>query len=76
MSALISVSGGTATGSFTVAAGCTGVEVSLVSYQAPAAFDESKADRQVRYREVTGRFDAGRHTLSSISPIATSRSIS
>lgn len=61
----ISVSGGTATGSFTVAAGCTDVAVSLVSYQAPeSSFDESKADQQVRYREVTGHFDAGRHTLA------------
>ena len=65
VSGSISVSGGTATGSFTVAAGCSGVEVSLVSYQAPrGSFDESIADRQVRYREVTESFDAGRHTLA------------
>lgn len=50
----ITISDGVARVSFTVAAGCAGVEVTLVSYAAPsAAFDESVADQQVLFRAAT-----------------------
>jgi hypothetical protein len=50
----ITIGGGGAQVSFTVAAACAGVEVTLVSYAAPsAAFDESAADQQVLFRATT-----------------------
>lgn len=66
----ITVSGGVATASFTVAAGCTIPQISLVSYQAPSAtYDESTADQQVRFQEVSeSNVTAGTYTLQIAIP--------
>jgi hypothetical protein len=56
--------GGTATVNFTIAAGCN-VELSLVSYQAPAAtFDAGTASQQVLFDSATTTFAAGANSLS------------
>lgn len=56
--------GGTASVNFTVAADCN-VQLSLVSYKAPAAtFSESDADQQVIFDTATATLAAGPHSLS------------
>jgi hypothetical protein len=55
----ITIVNGVVTIPFTVAAGCTNVQLSLVSYSAPSAtFDENTAADQVRYQETTQVFSA------------------
>ena len=56
--------GGTATVTFTVAAGCN-VQLSLVSYQAPAAaFSADTANQQTVFDADTATLAAGSHSLS------------
>jgi hypothetical protein len=56
--------GGTASVTFTVAADCN-VQLSLVSYQAPAAtFSEDTASQQTIFDTATATLAAGAHTLS------------
>jgi hypothetical protein len=56
--------GGTASVDFTVAADCN-VQLSLVSYQAPAAtFSEDTASQQTIFDTATATLAAGAHTLS------------
>lgn len=56
--------GGTASVSFTVAAGCN-VQLSLVSYKAPAAaFSADTASQQTVFDTATATLAAGAHTLS------------
>lgn len=59
------VAGGTATVTFTMGAGCTGQELTLVSYTAPAAtFSRDSASEQKIFEYQTGTFGAGSYTLS------------
>ena len=61
----IAVAGDTATVTFTVGAGCSDVEVSLVSYKAPSsAYSDESAPQQTLYKFVTATVSAGTHTLS------------
>ncbi len=56
--------GGTATVSFTVAAGCN-IQLSLVSYKAPSAtFSASTANQQVLFDSMTATLAAGAHSFS------------
>jgi hypothetical protein len=65
----ITIAGGMATVTFTVAEGCSNVELSLVSYSAPSGtFNEQTASQQVLYRSDTNTFDAGVHTLTVAVP--------
>lgn len=65
----IQLVGSTATVTFTIAAGCNAVEISLVSYQAPSAtFDEQTASQQKLFAKDTGTFSAGEHTLTVALP--------
>ena len=65
----ISVSGGMASVSFTVAEGCKDVQLSLVSYQAPGpAYSEETSSQQVRYQSATTPFSAGSWTMSVAVP--------
>ncbi|MDX6437697.1 MAG: hypothetical protein QOF45_280 [Gaiellaceae bacterium] len=49
---------------FTVAAGCKDIELTLVSYKAPGpTFDERTADQQVVFDYKTGLFSAGTYDL-------------
>jgi len=65
----IQVIGSTATVTFTIAAGCDAVQISLVSYQAPSAtFDEQTASQQKLFAKDTGTFSAGEHTLTVALP--------
>jgi hypothetical protein len=54
---------------FTIASPCTGVQVSLATYQAPSGtYDRNTADQQVLYRSDTGTFGAGPGTLAADVP--------
>lgn len=65
----VTIAGGVATVHFTVAAGCSGVQLSLVSYQAPSStYNEQTASEQVLYRSATDTFDSGSYTLSVAVP--------
>jgi hypothetical protein len=65
----IAVSGATASVTFTVAAGCQNIQLSLVSYKAPSAtFDEQTADQQQLFDSKTQTFSAGQYTLSVAMP--------
>ncbi|HEY3544124.1 MAG TPA: hypothetical protein VGK79_16425 [Gaiellaceae bacterium] len=56
---------GVASVSFTVAAGCDDMQVSLVSYSAPSGtFDEQTASQQVVFKSVTQSLSTGSFTLS------------
>jgi len=62
-------SGGSVTANFTIAAGCTSVQVSLASYRAPApTYDRNTASQQVLFDSATGTFAAGPHTLQIFVP--------
>lgn len=64
-SSQIGVSGGLATVSFTVAAGCESVKLSFVSYKAPGpAFDATTADQQTVHDAKTVLLSVGNHTLT------------
>jgi len=55
--------------SFTVAAGCSNIKLSLVSYKAPGpAFDEKTADQQTVHDSKTVLLGAGNHTLTVAVP--------
>jgi len=63
LSHALSIQGSIATGSVTVAA-CTGLVISLVSYEAPAAtFSEQTASQQVVFDSKTLTLDGGPHQL-------------
>jgi hypothetical protein len=65
----IQLVGSTATVTFTIAAGCDAVEISLVSYEAPSAtFDEQTASQQKLFAKDTGTFSTGEHTLTVALP--------
>jgi hypothetical protein len=65
----IGIAGGSATVSFTVAAGCSNIKLSLVSYKAPGpAFDAKAADRQTVHDSKTVLLGAGTHTLTVAMP--------
>ena len=65
----IGISGGSATVSFAVAAGCSNIKLSLVSYKAPGpAFDASTADQQTVHDSRTVLLGAGNHTLTVAMP--------
>jgi hypothetical protein len=54
---------------FTIASACSGVQISLATYQAPSAtYDRNTADQQVLYRSATGTFGAGQRTLAADVP--------
>jgi len=58
-------SGGVLSVQFTVAPGCTNVEVSIVTYDSPSGtFNRNTAGQQVVFDQATGMFDAGVHTLA------------
>lgn len=60
----IMVTGDRARVTFTVAAGCTNVELTLVSYKAPGpVFDERTADQQTVFDYKTQLFSAGAYEL-------------
>ena len=66
----ITITGGTASVSFTIAAGCTAQPVSLVSYTAPdSTFDQSRADQQAIFgTPVSQSLPAGTYTWSVAVP--------
>jgi hypothetical protein len=65
----IAIAGATATVSFTVAAGCKDIQLSLVSYKAPSAtFDEQTADQQVLFDSKTATYGAGTYALTVAMP--------
>ncbi len=68
-SSAIGIANGVATVSFTVAAGCQNVKLSLVSYKAPGpAFDATTADQQTVHSSNTVLLGAGNHTLTVAVP--------
>jgi len=63
------VPGQAVTANFTIAAGCSAEQVSLVSYQAPSgSFDSATADQETVFDAATGTFGAGDHTLIVTTP--------
>jgi hypothetical protein len=65
----ISVANGTATVHFTIAAGCSDLVLSLVSYTAPGpTFSEQTASQQVLYQSTTQTLGAGAHTMTVAVP--------
>jgi uncharacterized repeat protein (TIGR01451 family) len=65
----ITISGGVATVRFTVANGCSNIELSLVSYKAPGpTFSEETASQQVKYASQTKTFSAGSGELTVAVP--------
>ncbi|HEY8103584.1 MAG TPA: hypothetical protein VIE18_03655 [Gaiellaceae bacterium] len=65
----IGIAGGTATVSFTIAAGCENIKLSLVSYKAPGpAFDANTADQQTVHDFKTVVLGAGNQTLTVAMP--------
>ena len=65
----IGIVGDSGTVSFTVAAGCSNIKLSLVSYKAPGpAFDEKTADQQTVHDSKTVLLGAGNHTLTVAVP--------
>lgn len=61
----VTIAGGFATANFTVAAGCSGVQLSLVSYTAPSGtYSDETASQQVLFDSTTSTFGAGSYTLS------------
>ncbi len=65
----IDIANGTATVSFTVAAGCAEIKLSLVSYKAPGpTFDANTADQQTVHDSKTVVLGAGNHTLNVAVP--------
>jgi hypothetical protein len=65
----ISLASSIATVSFTVAAGCSNVKLSLVSYKAPGpAFDAKTADQRTVHDSKTVLLGAGNHTLTVAVP--------
>ena len=68
-SSSIMVTGTTAKVTFTVAAGCKDIELTLVSYKAPGpTFDEQTADQQVLFDHKTQLFSAGSWQLDVAVP--------
>ena len=68
-SSSIMVTGTTANVTFTVAAGCKDIELTLVSYKAPGpTFDEKTADQQVLFDHKTQLFSAGSWQLEVAVP--------
>lgn len=60
----IGITGNRAKVSFTVAAGCTDIKLTLVSYKAPGpTFDEQTADQQTVFDYKTQLFSAGNYQL-------------
>ena len=65
----IDIANGTATVSFTIAAGCANIKLSLVSYKAPGpTFDANTADQQTVHDSKTVLLGAGNHTLNVAVP--------
>ncbi len=68
-SSSIMVTGTTAKVTFTVAAGCKDIELTLVSYKAPGpTFDEKTADQQILFDHKTQLFSAGNWQLDVAVP--------
>ena len=68
-SSSIMVTGTTAKVTFTVAAGCKDIELTLVSYKAPGpTFDEQTADQQMLFDHKTQLFSAGNWQLDVAVP--------
>ena len=65
----IMVTGHEAKVTFTVAAGCSDIKLSFVSYKAPGpTFSRETADQQTVFARTTGLFDAGNYTLTIAVP--------
>lgn len=68
-SSSIAVTGTTAKVSFTIAAGCKDIELTLVSYKAPGStYDEQTAGQQVLFDHTTQLFSAGAWQLEVAVP--------